>query len=348
MSKSVVGIDIASTSVRGVEVENPDSVRPVVVRQREVQLPAGAARAGEVIDAEMVAGALKHLWASGGFRSKDVVLGIGGQRVLARDLTVPRMSLRQIKQSLPYQAQEVLPVPAAEMILDFYPTSESESDSGPVVNGLLVAALRETVRANMKAVELAGLRTREIDIIPFALIRSLRHDLGTTGTVALVDVGATATTVVVLHDGVPQFLRILRRGGDDLTGALTERLGIDAPLADEVKRTVTSESSPLPVRLSGAPALLTEFADALLGLLRSTLAYYMRAREGAEFDRIVLTGGGAQLPGFAAALAAGSGIEVMRGDPFAGVTRSRGLRRAGEDSDDTLAVALGLALGSKA
>lgn len=345
---SVVGIDIGSTTVRAVEVERAGTNRPRVVRRREVPLPAGAARAGEVIEPETMATTLKQMWATGGFRSKKVVLGIGGQRVLARDLTVPRMSLRQIKESLPYQVQDTLPVPAAEMILDFYPTSEGAGDNGSVVNGLLIAALRETVRANVKAVQLAGLLTVEVDVIPFALVRALQRDLGTFGTVALVDVGASATSVVVVRDGVPQFLRIIRKGGNDLTAELIERLGVDETLADQLKRTLTGDSQDLPMSLADAPALLREYSNSLLASLRNTLAYYLRDREHVAFDHIVLTGGGAQLPGFAEALGQVSGIEVVRGDPFAGVARSRGLRLTGADGDDTLAVALGLALGSKA
>lgn len=348
MTNSVVGVDIGSTSLRAVEVENPGSSHPVVVRRREVPLPAGAARAGEIIEADTVATTLKHMWSTGGFRSKKVVLGIGGQRVLARDLTVPRMSLRQIKESLPYQVQDTLPVPASEMILDFYPMSEAAGDNGPVVNGLLIAALRETVRANVKAVQLAGLSTVEVDVIPFALIRALRHDLGSTGTVAMVDVGASATSVVALADGVPQFLRIIRKGGDDLTAELVDRLGIDGALADQVKRTVDADTADLPMALSDAPGLLREFSNSLLASLRNTLAYYLGTREGVTFDRLVLTGGGAELPGFAAALQAVSGIDVVRGDPFNSIARARGLRVAASGTDHTLAVALGLALGSRA
>ena len=344
MTNSVVGLDIGSASLRAVEVANPASHRPTLLRRREVPLPDGAARSGEVIDADLVATALKNMWSSGGFKTKKVVLGIGGQRVLAREMAVPRMSPKQIKQSLPYQVQDALPVPAADMILDFYPTSEGAGENGPIVNGLVIAALRETVRANVAAVQRAGLTTVEVDVIPFALSRALRGDIGSAGTVAVVDVGASATSVIVLTDGVPQFIRIIRTGGDDLSNELIRRLNIDPALADQLKRSTRADSVDLPAEVAEASRVVQEFEHDLLGSLRNTLAYYLREHEGSAVERSILTGGGSQLPGFERSLAEVSGITVLRGDPFAGLRRARGLR-IDEDGSDT--VALGLALGSR-
>ncbi|WP_375401001.1 type IV pilus assembly protein PilM [uncultured Amnibacterium sp.] len=346
MTKSVVGLDIGSASVRAVEVANPASARPTVLRRLEVALPDGAARSGEVIDGDLVATTLKSMWATSGFKTKKVVLGIGGQRVLAREVTVPRMPLRQIKQSLPYQVQDALPVPVAEMILDFYPTSEEAGENGPVVNGLVIAALRETVRANVAAVELAGLTTVEVDVVPFALSRALQRDIGSSGTVGVVDVGASATSVVVLADGVPQFVRIIRTGGDDLSSELIRRLQISPALAEEVKRTVRGNTASLPAELADAAEVVSEFETGLLASLRNTLAYYLRVHEGSAVERIVLTGGGSHLQGFEHSLSEVSGIPVLRGDAFAGIRRGREAKDAGDDSD-ALAVALGLALGSR-
>src|SRR5919202_772516 len=106
--------------------------------------------AARVVGLEIGSTALKRLWASAGFTSKQVVIGIGGQRVLARDLTVPRMPLKRIRESLPFLVQETLPVPVDQVLLDFYPVELGEGEHGPVVHGLLIAALAATVRANIE------------------------------------------------------------------------------------------------------------------------------------------------------------------------------------------------------
>ncbi len=111
MGKTVVGVDIGARSVRGVEVNNYASGKPSIVRMAEHPLPETAVRRGEVIEPGTVSTALKRLWATGGFKSKDVVLGVGGQGVFARDISLPRVPLAQIRESLPFQVQEALARP---------------------------------------------------------------------------------------------------------------------------------------------------------------------------------------------------------------------------------------------
>ncbi|WP_031272698.1 type IV pilus biogenesis protein PilM, partial [Curtobacterium sp. B8] len=97
MAKNIVGIDIGSDAIRAVEVADAGKPQPVIVRVAEVPVPLDATKHGEVLEANTVAGALRSLWSLGRFRSKDVVLGMGNQRVLSRDLTVPRAPLAQIR-----------------------------------------------------------------------------------------------------------------------------------------------------------------------------------------------------------------------------------------------------------
>ena len=114
MATRIVGLDFGNDTVRAVELENAEKARPVVVRYGEIAVPEGAIRSGEVREVLTVAAAVKKLWSTAGFTSKDVVLGMGNQRVLARDLTVPRMSITQIREALPFQVQDMLPVPVAD------------------------------------------------------------------------------------------------------------------------------------------------------------------------------------------------------------------------------------------
>src|SRR5450830_1169967 len=195
MASSVVGVDIGSTSVRAVEVNAASRSKPTLVRFLEIALPEGAVSRGEVIEPHTVGAVIKRIWSSGGFKSKNVVLGMGNQRVLARDLTVPRASLAHIREALPFQVQDMLPVPVADAILDFYPISESTTENGPVVHGLLIAAIKDAVLGNVKAVQQAGLNPLEVDLIPFALSRVLINRLGLKGTIVLIDVGANAASV---------------------------------------------------------------------------------------------------------------------------------------------------------
>ena len=344
MAVRIVGIDIGHDRVRAAEVENP-STDPRVLRYAEAALPEGAARSGEVRDGKAVADVLKELWTSAGFSSKKVVLGMGNQRELVRNLTVPRTPLQTIRESLPFQVQDLLPVSVSDALLDFYPIAESEGEHGPTVDGLLVAAIRDAVLGNIGAVRDAGLVPVNVDLIPFALSRLLAP-VTLTGTTAVIDVGATTTNVVVVKDGVPAFVRIIPMGGNDVTAALTTKLSITEDEAEDLKRTIglkgTSKQQP------EAATIIRASVQELIASLRNTLNSYTNSDSnlsGGSYDRIVLTGGGAQLAGFGDLVETVGGAEVIAGDPFAKVTFAEDLGENGGVDGRQMVVAVGLAIG---
>ena len=348
MASRIVGIDIGSTSVRAVEIEGPTKARPTIARIHEVPLPAGSAKSGEVVETHTVATALRKLWTAGGFNSKDVVLGMGNQRVIARDLVMPKMSLTQIREALPFQVQDMLPMPVSEALLDFYPISETDSESGPVVNGLLVAAVKQSVLANVDAAILAGLTPVEVDLIPFALTRLQTRAHGGPETIALVDVGASTTNVVIVIGGVPQFVRIIPAGGNDATLAVAMSLEIEESIAENAKRALGL--APTSVNPEHRPILehIHRATTELLTSIRNTLSYFDNTHPVANVERIVLSGGGSRLGGFAAALQELTRTKVVQTDPFATLSIAKGVGVPPMETRDSMTVALGLALGAAA
>ena len=349
MTTNIVGIDIGSTAVRAVEVSDAGKSHPTLVRYHEVALLEGAVSRGEVLEPNTVAAAIKQLWSAGGFKSKNVVLGMGNHRVLARDLTVPKASMKLIRESLPFQVQDMLPVPVADALLDFYPISESEGEAGTEINGLLVAAVKDEVLGNVLAVELAGLTPVEVDLIPFALSRAIHRGVSTDGAVVQIDVGAGTTSVVITIAGVPQFVRLIPNGGSDLTQALADRLGVDTTLAESLKRSMGIAPSGTPPENQAAEIIIREVTLELLNSLRNTVNYFINTRRNLTVDRLVLTGGGAQLTGFAQALCEMTRLPVVAPDPSGAVSLARGVDAGAlKQTAGTFLVALGLALGSRA
>lgn len=349
MAKTIVGVDIGSTTIRGVELADPAKPRPTLLRYAEVPLTESAVSRGEVLEPNTVGALLKQLWSVGGFKSRRVVLGMGNQRVLARDLSVPSAPRERIRESLPFVAQEMLPVPVHDALLDFYPVSESMTETGPMTHGLLIAAVKEAVVGNVKAVQAAGLTPVEVDLIPFALGRLMVTRPRLQGTVALVDVGASTTSVVILLDGVPQFVRIIAAGGDDVTAALSSQLTIPASEAERLKRVHGVASADASADAQAAVTAAREVVSELLGSIRNTISYFSNTRPNHPVGGIVLTGGGAALPGFVEALAEFTRLPASLGDPFSGIALSRGLNAQKLRHDQAaITVALGLALGSEA
>ena len=350
MGKSIVGVDIGTESVRAVEVMNARSAKPSVVRFHEQALPEGSVKNGEVVEANTVAAVLRQMWSTAGFKSRKVVLGVGNSKVLVRDLTVPRLSRKEILAALPFQVQEILPVPVADALLDFYPVAESNSDAGPVVNGLLVAGVKDAIAANVQAVQLAGLTPIGMDIIPFALNRVLVRSAHLAGITAMIDIGATTTNVVIVRDGVPQFVRIVPAGGSDVTKALAGRLGISIEQAEIGKRQLGFAPRSVAAEHQEAATIIRELTGDLLNSLRNTLSFFVNSRQGSRIERVLLSGGGAQMSSFADALAEMTRLPVTIESPFSALSTSvaKDAARSSSARAHQMTVALGLALGSAA
>ncbi|WP_168200370.1 type IV pilus assembly protein PilM [Protaetiibacter larvae] len=346
----MVGVDIGANSIRGVEVQASTSAKPTIVRMGEVPLPETAVRKGEVVEVGTVATALKRLWTTAGFKSKDVVLGMGGQRVFARDFAVPLAPMALIRESLPFQAQDMLPVPINDVILDFYPISTEEGENGPQVSGLLVAGVKEAINANVQAVVSAGLRPVHVDLIPFALCRALAPRRSARGREAIVAIGAATTNVVVVVDGVPKFVRIIPNGGDDITRTMVSRLGWNPDQAEHAKRAIGLGMNSVSPDERPIIEIIYEVAGELLGNIRNTLSYYANARPSEPIERVLFTGRGALLGGLANALADVTRLPVGIADPLNSYALPRPKDAPGYTHEQLngYTTAFGLALGRHA
>ena len=351
MTTKVVGIDIGTTAVRAVEVRDAETDHPVLERCREEPLPFGAVSRGEVLQPAVVAAALKRMWSRGGFRCKDVVLGMGYHRMVVRNLTVPKMSLRRIRESLPFQVQDLLSFPTAEALLDFYPIAEVDSDgeSGPQISGLLIAVMNDVVRSHIKAVRLAGLHTVNVDIMSFARSRAIHRGVTAPDVIVQIDIGGGSSSVLISSNGVPQFVRVIPAGGNQLTKALRVRLGIDEEAAEALKKRLGLPEAEVAPEDEIAATIIHEITSELLESLRNTVAYFTNNRPELPIDRIVLLGGGARLDGFGAALSELTRFPVVPAQPYGGLELGPDVNKADlQNSECTFVAALGLALGSKA
>ena len=118
MATRVIGLDIGSFAVRAAEL-TVGGGQPQLLRFGQVSLPAGAMRDGEVADAGAVSSALRRLWSEGGFKNKKVVVGVANQRVIVRQAELPAMTEPDLRAALRFEAQELIPIPVEDAILDF-------------------------------------------------------------------------------------------------------------------------------------------------------------------------------------------------------------------------------------
>lgn len=346
--KLAIGLDIGGTMLRAAEVVSDGRGNSIeLVRYAEHPLPLNAVRDGEVVDSVSVVQGLKTLWTQGGFSSKDVILGVGNQRVAVRPFAMPQMPMEQLQAALPYQVQDLLPMPVEEALLGFYPTVSTPAPDGSVVfDGMLVAAARETVLTNIQAVEAAGLNPVVVDLSGFALLRIMARGAMAAGTVAFVDIGSRVTTVVVATDGMPRFVRALPTGAQELVDSLARATGMSLEDAAQVVRTrglAATEAA----EYQGAAGVFGGSVKNLVDGVRNSIAFYASTAPTAPVTTVVLSGGGAFVPGLGQALASTTRVRTLMGNPLEGVTLGRQLKGSEQlrGREATLAMPLGLGLG---
>lgn len=336
---ALVGLDIGSTSIRAVEATMTKD-RPMINNFGQVMLPAGAVVGGVVKDERAVTSALRNLWASQVFGTKNVVLGVTHQQVVVREIDLAVLPPKELRRALPFLVRDVLPLPVDQALLDFYPLEPP--GKGDTVHGLLIAAPKESVIDTVRAVENAGLHVTHVDLACFAALRASAHLANDTE--ALLDIGANGTTIIVHTDGTPKIVRTVPRGGAEITKMVASRLDLTQSEAEMIKCRVglkTDESSE-------SADVVAEAIRPLITEIRSSFSYYLQSNPGGRVHRLALVGGGALLPGLPEKLTEELGIPTFLSDPL---QRVNDLRKGGRHDvlgrfRSSAAVSIGLTLGA--
>jgi len=345
VAKTRIGVDIGSTAVRVAEVVPGDV--PVVIRAAQTPLPPGAVENGEVRQPELVAQTLRELWGMSGVKGKQVHLGVGNQRMVVREVALPWLPEKELRDSLGFQVQEFIPMSVDEAVLDFDPLGEVDQGGRRMLRILLVAAHKAMIDALVQAAILAKLEPVGIDLSPFAIVRAVGTtdealDLDHPGDEAVLDVGAHVTTICVHERGVTRFVRILPSGGHDITLAISRGLGVDEDVAEQLKRGQEVEGGP---SLDDVRRVATTRVGSFIDEIRSSLEFYAAQIPGAKIAGVLTVGGGSKLDGFLEVLRERIPVPVERGRVFEKVKSELDLTpEAQEEAEPVLAAAVGLAI----
>lgn len=314
--RTAIGLDIGTSGVRAAELSIGKSGL-TLEKFGQVALADGVVRDGEVIDVESVSAAIRQLWAHTHFTSKKVVIGVSNSRVIVRQVDLPWLPADELRSALPFQVQDFIPIPVDQAVLDFLTLEEITSESGErTMRGLLVAASREMVMNAVTAVQAAGLTPTMVDLTSFAVLRSLARPTpfaSADEVEAVVDVGARVTNIVVHAGGVPRFVRILLMGGEDITEAVAERVGVPHAQAEAIKQQHGLESGGVE---DSVARVLEVSGNAFVDEVRGSLDYYTASSGSAPIARVVLSGGGGRLPGLVDRLAEATRLPVVAGAPI--------------------------------
>jgi type IV pilus assembly protein PilM len=222
--EELVGLDIQPGFVAAVQARVNGSI--LAERAGALALPADSVRDGEVMDEQAVSDALRELFGSSGL-GKRVRVGVANQRTVLRTLEVPPVTdSKELDAAVRFQAQDQVPMPLSNAVMDFHPLGVVDTPAGPRQRIVLVAAQRDMIERLLAAVRNAGLTPEAVDLSAFALIRSLyRPEPEQAGRVLYLNVDGL-TNLAIAEGTVCRFTRVVGSGLEGMAGELAERRSI--------------------------------------------------------------------------------------------------------------------------
>lgn len=242
MAKYIIGIDFEPNTINTALVTLGKRVTFNSVISTPVQ--AGIDETGKVTDPLAVSEALKVIWKTNKYSTKNVALGIGSSQALVRAITIPLLTKTETRQQLPTLVADLIPVAVDNLILDFYPIEPVEEDGQARVRGLLLAAPKETIFALVASVEKAGLTPVSIDLNALSLLRFFAGTPDKTRNAVYVFASRSICQLVVTEKGVPSLVRsipLTQRNQAEEQGvkvSFPEFLA-STPVADTISREIT-------------------------------------------------------------------------------------------------------------
>ncbi|MDH5469496.1 MAG: pilus assembly protein PilM, partial [Gammaproteobacteria bacterium] len=281
-----------------------------------------------------------------GTRCRHAAVAIAGSSTITKVIPMPAgLSEDEMESQIELEADQYVPYPLEEVNLDFEVIGPSEKNPD-TVDVLLAACRSENVDLRNAAVETGGLKTQIMDVESFAsenafaLLADQLPDQGVGKTVAVIDVGATMTTLNVMHDLKSIYTRDTVFGGKQLTEEIMRRYGLSYEEAGMAKR-----QGGLPENY--LTDVLEPFKEAMTQQASRSLQFFYSSSPHSKVDHIVLAGGSASIPGMDEMIQEKLGVDTSIANPFASMSLSARVKPQTLSNDaPALLIACGLALRS--
>lgn len=358
---SPVGLDISSNTIRAVQLK-PYSPKPIVLRYAEI-VAKDAVKDGEIIDIDKAAEAVNHLWRINKIPERRVVLGIANQKVIVRLITMPEMKDDELKSAIEFQAQDHIPIPVEEAILDYKVVGEYKNEAQEkMIEVLIVAAQRDMVSSQIQTLEKAKLKPLVVDLSSFSLARSLlevpaivpeeKEIEEARKAVGLVDIGEDVTNIAIVENYIPRFTRVASIADNTFIKALMDGMSVNVEEAERLKNeygfTPAKEEKSTAKKTEKEKAekvreVLGDEAIRFISELKRSFDYALAESVRADkIDKIIITGKGCLTPNIIDQIQSSFQSKIELGSPLISVTTNG--QKELEEKSYSYAISIGLAL----
>src|SRR5690606_15489684 len=276
----LIGVDISSTAVKLLQLARSGN-RFRVEHYAVEPLPPNAVEEQNIGEVAAVGEALRRAVARCRSKAKTAAAAVAGSAVITKVIPMPSdLDESDMEAQVELEAVNYIPYPIEEVNLDFEVLGPMPNNP-EMVQVLLAASRSENVELRQSALELGGLTAKVMDVEAFAVENAFALiadglSVGREGVVALVDIGATMTTLNVLRDGRSLYSREQVFGGKQLTDEVMRRYGLTYEEAGQAKR-----QGGLPEAYE--VEVLEPFKEATVQQISRLLQFFYA---GSEFNRV--------------------------------------------------------------
>ena len=340
----LVGLDISSTAVKLLQLTESGG-RYRVEHYAVEPLPPNAVVEKNIVEVEAVGEAIKRAVARSGTRARHAAAAVSGSSVITKIIPMAGdLEGEALEDQVQMEASNYIPYPIEEVSLD-YEVLGPVPTNPEMVQVLLAASRTENVDVRQSALELGGITARVIDVEAFAMENAFKLvadqlSVPKDAIVALVDIGATMTTLNVLRAQRSIYTREQVFGGKQLTDEVMRRYGLSYDEAGQAKR-----QGGLPE--SYEVEVLEPFKEALVQQVSRLLQFFYAGSDFNRVDQVVLAGGCASIPGIASMVEEQIGVPTVIANPLANMALGPRVQAHALAQDaPALMIACGLALRS--
>ena len=340
----LIGVDISSTAVKLLQLGQAGG-RYRVEHYAVEPLPPNAVVEKNIVEVEAVGDAIRRALSRSGAKTRFAAAAVAGSAVITKIVPMPAdLSEEDMEAQIQIEANQYIPYPIEEVSLDFEVLGPVK-DNPDMVNVLLAASRTENVDLRVAALDLGGLGAKTMDVEAFAMENAFRLiadqlSVPKEAVVAVIDVGATMTTLIVLRNQRTIYSREQVFGGKQLTDEVMRRYGL------------SYEEAGLAKRQGGLPEsyeieVLEPFKEAMVQQISRLLQFFFAGSEYSRVDQIVLAGGCASITGVADMVEEQLGVPCAVANPLANMSLSSRVQAQTLAQDaPALMIACGLALRS--
>jgi type IV pilus assembly protein PilM len=343
-AKAVVGLDIGSSAVKGVELKAAGKKYKVTAFATE-PIPPDSIVDGAIIDGAAVADAIRRLFENKAFKAKEVAASLSGNAVIVKKISLPVMTEAELAESIHWEAEQYIPFDIQDVNLDYQILDAGTGpDSKGTMDVLLVAAKKEKIADYTGVISQAGRTAVVVDVDAFALQNAyeMNYGIDPQAVVVLLNAGASAININIVSGSQSVFTRDVSLGGNAYTEAVQKELNLPFESAEQLKKGEAVNGT----SYEDVKPVLHAMTENVLLEIQKTFDFFKATASSDRIDRILVSGGASRVDGFVEALAERFGAPVEPFDPFRTIAFEPAKLGVGDAEGlvPTVAVAVGLAL----